>query len=104
MSLCFGSNSTTLAQLPSFDLNTIHFLKFIVTKNTVIFCMKMWTLMLVLILQGFEFGHYANVLSFRADSASPLAWDINRWFPCASSSLLVYLSFCHAIGHIALKV
>ncbi|MCI40581.1 trichohyalin-like, partial [Trifolium medium] len=34
---------------------------------------------------------YGNVLYYHADSASPLAWDIDHWFPC--SSIFLSLSF-----------
>lgn len=30
---------------------------------------------------------YGNVLYYHADSASPLAWDIDHWFPCSSIQL-----------------
>ena len=30
---------------------------------------------------------YGNVLYYHADSASPLAWDIDHWFPCSSTLL-----------------
>ncbi|XP_068304070.1 intracellular protein transport protein USO1 [Pyrus communis] len=32
---------------------------------------------------------YGNVLYFHADSASPLAWDIDHWFPCSRGGLTV---------------
>ncbi|KAK4744264.1 hypothetical protein SAY87_010576 [Trapa incisa] len=32
---------------------------------------------------------YGNVLYFHADSASPLAWDIDHWFPCSRGGLSV---------------
>ncbi|KAE8774882.1 hypothetical protein D1007_52692 [Hordeum vulgare] len=28
---------------------------------------------------------YGNILCLHADSASPLAWDIHHWFPCANA-------------------
>jgi hypothetical protein len=28
---------------------------------------------------------YGNVLYYHADSGSPLAWDIDHWFPCSSN-------------------
>lgn len=28
---------------------------------------------------------YGNVLYYHADSASPLAWEIDHWFPCSSN-------------------
>lgn len=31
----------------------------------------------------FRVDAYGNVLYLHADSASPLAWDIDHWFPCA---------------------
>ncbi|MED6209538.1 hypothetical protein PIB30_055667, partial [Stylosanthes scabra] len=30
---------------------------------------------------------YGNVLYYHADSASPLAWDIDHWFPCSRGGL-----------------
>ncbi|KGN58139.1 titin homolog [Cucumis sativus] len=33
--------------------------------------------------------HYGNVLYYHADSASPLAWDIDHWFPCSRGGLTV---------------
>lgn len=39
---------------------------------------------------------FGNVLYFHADSASPLAWDIDHWFPCSSTlscPLLTYSIF-----------
>ncbi|KAJ7962913.1 Trichohyalin [Quillaja saponaria] len=32
---------------------------------------------------------YGNVLYYHADSASPLAWDIDHWFPCSRGGLSV---------------
>ncbi|MED6170987.1 hypothetical protein PIB30_036449 [Stylosanthes scabra] len=32
---------------------------------------------------------YGNVLYYHADSASPLAWDIDHWFPCSRGGLTV---------------
>ncbi|XP_050136050.1 uncharacterized protein LOC126611712 [Malus sylvestris] len=32
---------------------------------------------------------YGNVLYFHADSASPLAWDMDHWFPCSRGGLTV---------------
>ncbi|KAI9401821.1 hypothetical protein POPTR_001G175500v4 [Populus trichocarpa] len=32
---------------------------------------------------------YGNVLYFHADKASPLAWDIDHWFPCPRGGLTV---------------
>ncbi|KAG6428003.1 hypothetical protein SASPL_112251 [Salvia splendens] len=32
---------------------------------------------------------YGNVLYFHADAASPLAWDIDHWFPCSRGGLTV---------------
>ncbi|KAF2323284.1 hypothetical protein GH714_034452 [Hevea brasiliensis] len=32
---------------------------------------------------------YGNVLYFHADTASPLAWDIDHWFPCQRGGLTV---------------
>lgn len=37
----------------------------------------------------FRVDHYGNVLYFHADSASPLAWDIDHWFPCSRGGLTV---------------
>uniref|UniRef100_A0A0E0CPW8 rRNA N-glycosidase n=1 Tax=Oryza meridionalis TaxID=40149 RepID=A0A0E0CPW8_9ORYZ len=31
----------------------------------------------------FRVDAYGNVLYLHVDSASPLAWDIDHWFPCA---------------------
>lgn len=28
---------------------------------------------------------YGNVIYYHADSASPLAWDVDHWFPCSSN-------------------
>lgn len=36
----------------------------------------------------FRVDAYGNVLYLHADSASPLAWDIDHWFPCASKESL----------------
>ncbi|GAB2264231.1 hypothetical protein Droror1_Dr00026365 [Drosera rotundifolia] len=33
----------------------------------------------------FRVEPYGNVLYYHADLASPLAWDINHWFPCSST-------------------
>lgn len=35
---------------------------------------------------------YGNVLYYHADSASPLAWEIDHWFPC-SSTYFPFLSY-----------
>ncbi|XP_020223172.1 uncharacterized protein LOC109805499 isoform X1 [Cajanus cajan] len=32
---------------------------------------------------------YGNVVYYHADSASPLAWDIDHWFPCSRGGLTV---------------
>ncbi|KAE9584577.1 hypothetical protein Lalb_Chr25g0279551 [Lupinus albus] len=32
---------------------------------------------------------YGNVVHYNADSASPLAWDIDHWFPCSRGGLTV---------------
>ncbi|KAL9175955.1 hypothetical protein ABFS82_02G146500 [Erythranthe guttata] len=32
---------------------------------------------------------YGNVLYYHADAASPLAWDIDHWFPCSRGGLTV---------------
>ncbi|PRQ50785.1 hypothetical protein RchiOBHm_Chr2g0137071 [Rosa chinensis] len=32
---------------------------------------------------------YGNVLYYHADSASPLSWDIDHWFPCSRGGLTV---------------
>ncbi|KAJ7951849.1 Trichohyalin [Quillaja saponaria] len=32
---------------------------------------------------------YGNVLYYHADTASPLAWDIDHWFPCSRGGLTV---------------
>jgi hypothetical protein len=34
----------------------------------------------------FRVDAYGNVLYLHADSASPLAWDVAHWFPCASKT------------------
>jgi len=34
---------------------------------------------------------YGNVLYYHADSASPLAWDVDHWFPCSSNFSLSLL-------------
>lgn len=31
---------------------------------------------------------YGNVLYYHADSASPLAWEIDHWFPCSSKNII----------------
>ncbi|KAK9141595.1 hypothetical protein Syun_010995 [Stephania yunnanensis] len=33
--------------------------------------------------EKFRVDPYGNVLYYRADSASPLAWEIDHWFPCS---------------------
>jgi hypothetical protein len=43
----------------------------------------------------FRVDAYGNVLYLHADSASPLAWDIDHWFPCASKNHdLMRFFFC----------
>ncbi|KAF6143826.1 hypothetical protein GIB67_031266 [Kingdonia uniflora] len=37
----------------------------------------------------FRVDSYGNVLYYHADSASPLAWDIDHWFPCSRGGLTV---------------
>nr|GEX75382.1 hypothetical protein [Tanacetum cinerariifolium] len=37
----------------------------------------------------FRVDPYGNVLYFHADSASPLYWDIDHWFPCSRGGLTV---------------
>lgn len=37
----------------------------------------------------FRVDPYGNVLYFHADSASPLAWEIDHWFPCSRGGLTV---------------
>ncbi|XAR67750.1 hypothetical protein NMG60_11002639 [Bertholletia excelsa] len=37
----------------------------------------------------FRVDPYGNVLYYHADSASPLAWDIDHWFPCSRGGLTV---------------
>ncbi|XP_074312598.1 uncharacterized protein LOC141648051 isoform X1 [Silene latifolia] len=37
----------------------------------------------------FRVDPYGNVLYFHADSASPLAWAIDHWFPCSRGGLTV---------------
>ncbi|KAK2974344.1 hypothetical protein RJ640_021200 [Escallonia rubra] len=37
----------------------------------------------------FRVDTYGNVLYYHADSASPLAWDIDHWFPCSRGGLTV---------------
>ncbi|CAI9781603.1 unnamed protein product [Fraxinus pennsylvanica] len=37
----------------------------------------------------FRVDPYGNVLFYHADSASPLAWDIDHWFPCSRGGLTV---------------
>ncbi|GAB4850118.1 hypothetical protein Ancab_029417 [Ancistrocladus abbreviatus] len=37
----------------------------------------------------FRVDPYGNVLYYHADSASPLAWDIDHWFPCPRGGLTV---------------
>ncbi|GMH15939.1 hypothetical protein Nepgr_017780 [Nepenthes gracilis] len=37
----------------------------------------------------FRVDPYGNVLYYHADSASPLAWDIDHWFPCTRGGLTV---------------
>ncbi|KAI3737595.1 hypothetical protein L2E82_27603 [Cichorium intybus] len=39
--------------------------------------------------ETFRVDSYGNVLYFHADSASPLAWDIDHWFPCSRGGLTV---------------
>lgn len=37
----------------------------------------------------FRVDAYGNVLYYHADPASPLAWDIDHWFPCSRGGLTV---------------
>ncbi|RAL44062.1 hypothetical protein DM860_014983 [Cuscuta australis] len=37
----------------------------------------------------FRVDPYGNVLYYHADSASPLAWNIDHWFPCSRGGLTV---------------
>ncbi|CAM8983114.1 unnamed protein product [Rhodiola kirilowii] len=37
----------------------------------------------------FRVDPYGNVLYYHADSASPLAWEIDHWFPCSRGGLSV---------------
>ncbi|KAK6912147.1 hypothetical protein RJ641_024240 [Dillenia turbinata] len=37
----------------------------------------------------FRVDPYGNVLYYHADSASPLAWEIDQWFPCPRGGLTV---------------
>ncbi|KAK6914948.1 hypothetical protein RJ641_020065 [Dillenia turbinata] len=37
----------------------------------------------------FRVDPYGNVLYYHADSASPLAWEIDHWFPCSRGGLTV---------------
>ncbi|XP_055827322.1 uncharacterized protein LOC129895614 [Solanum dulcamara] len=37
----------------------------------------------------FRVDSYGNVLYYHADSASPLAWEIDHWFPCSRGGLTV---------------
>ncbi|TMW93973.1 hypothetical protein EJD97_010933 [Solanum chilense] len=37
----------------------------------------------------FRIDSYGNVLYYHADSASPLAWEIDHWFPCSRGGLTV---------------
>ncbi|KVH98006.1 hypothetical protein Ccrd_023767 [Cynara cardunculus var. scolymus] len=39
--------------------------------------------------ETFRIDPYGNVLYIHADSASPLAWDIDHWFPCSRGGLTV---------------
>ncbi|KAK9066078.1 hypothetical protein SSX86_015480 [Deinandra increscens subsp. villosa] len=39
--------------------------------------------------ETFRVDPYGNVLYFHADSASPLAWDVDHWFPCSRGGLTV---------------
>lgn len=39
--------------------------------------------------ETFRVDPYGNVLYIHADSASPLAWDIDHWFPCSRGGLTV---------------
>ncbi|RVW28722.1 hypothetical protein CK203_083276 [Vitis vinifera] len=41
----------------------------------------------------FRVDPYGNVLYYHADSASPLAWDIDHWFPCSRGGLTVAQQF-----------
>ncbi|CAN4086756.1 unnamed protein product [Withania somnifera] len=45
----------------------------------------------------FRVDSYGNVLYYHADSASPLAWEIDHWFPCSSnySSSFELCTFLH---------
>ncbi|CAI9114055.1 OLC1v1014674C1 [Oldenlandia corymbosa var. corymbosa] len=39
--------------------------------------------------EKFRVDPYGNVLYYHADAASPLAWDIDHWFPCSRGGLTV---------------
>ncbi|KAF5816990.1 hypothetical protein HanRHA438_Chr02g0049011 [Helianthus annuus] len=39
--------------------------------------------------ETFRVDPYGNVLYIHADSASPLAWDVDHWFPCSRGGLTV---------------
>lgn len=45
----------------------------------------------------FRVDPYGNVLYLHADSASPLAWDIDHWFPCSSTRFYPLFFFLHLL-------
>ncbi|CAO2815343.1 unnamed protein product [Amaranthus hypochondriacus] len=64
------------------------------TANTKIFVSILWKQLNHLGNAGFDpaifrVDPYGNVLYLHADSASPLAWDIDHWFPCSRGGLTV---------------
>ncbi|XP_019448111.1 PREDICTED: trichohyalin-like isoform X2 [Lupinus angustifolius] len=64
------------------------------TNNPKIFVSILWKHLSHLGNAGFDpsvirVDTYGNVLYFHADSASPLAWDIDHWFPCSRGGLTV---------------
>lgn len=64
------------------------------TSKPKIFVSVMWKQLRHLGNAGFDpamirVDAYGNVLYYHADSASPLAWDVDHWFPCSRGGLTV---------------
>ncbi|KAI4329294.1 hypothetical protein L6164_021577 [Bauhinia variegata] len=64
------------------------------TTNPKIFLSLLWKQLSHLGNAGFDpevirVDAYGNVLYYHADSASPLAWNIDHWFPCSRGGLTV---------------
>ncbi|GAB2293595.1 hypothetical protein Dimus_027807 [Dionaea muscipula] len=64
------------------------------TTNPKIFVSLLWKQLNHLGNAGFDpamfrVDPYGNVVYYHADSASPLAWDVDHWFPCSRGGLTV---------------